>query len=577
MKLSHLFICTTFILCLAASAQAQRSTGTISGRVVTDDGQPLPRATVTIVGVGGDLGKMMGGRIALPTDASGEFEADRLDPAPYLIQVTAPGYQPAQPANPAAPEYHFIGETVTVTMRKGGVITGKVTTATGEPVIGVPISAVSLTGLMPSSMGVSFSIASGQLSQQQTDDRGVYRLYGLAPGKYAVAAGAGGFALSATPFVGRAQTFHPAATSRATATPVTISGGEEVTGIDIQYRAERGFAISGKVHGLSQTDPLNAVKSMTMILLKRPNADEIISMTMVMPVVGMDTYTLAGLPNGEYEVLATQMGLGSETQAAAAPRRVTLNGADLNGVDLTLSPLGAIVGKVSLEKPTAEAAAPKCSTARVSQLDEIVLTARKDQAAEKSALDLSALGVSQPGVPNAQGEFALRGLAAGRYRLAARLPDESWYLKALKLPTVDAARAGLSLKAGERLTGLTATLAVGAASVQGLIKLAAGAKPPARFRVHLLPAEVSAKEDLLRYVETLADANGGFKFAHLAPGNYLLVARGVPESETPEKPPRPLAWDVVERAKLRKEAESAHVVIELTVCQRKADAVLPWK
>jgi len=577
MKLSQVLICLSILFTLSQVAFAQRSPGSISGRVVAEDGQPLPRAVVTIVGVGGDMSKLLSGRLALATDASGEFEADRLDPAPYVIQVTAPGYQPVHPPNPAAPEFHYIGETVTITMRKGGVITGKVTTATGDPVVGVPMSAVLLTAPMTAPAGMSFSMTSGQLSQQQTDDRGVYRLYGLAPGKYAVAAGSSGFALSATPFLGRALTFHPMAATRAAATPITISGSEEVTGIDIQYRGERGYSLSGKLTGLAQSDPLNAAKNMTMVLLKRPNADDVVSMTMVVPMAGMDTYSLDGLPNGEYEVLATQLGLGAETQAAAAPRRVSINGANLSGIDLALSPLAAISGKLSLENPPAESAAAKCAPARNAQLDEVVLTARKDQPLDKNSLDLSVLGVNQPGVPNARGEFALRGLTAGRYRLAAQLPEESWYLKTLQLPALEPARDGMLLKAGERLAGLQLTVAVGGASLQGTLKVAAGAKSPNRFRVHLLPAELTAKDDLLRYAETVADGAGSFTFEHLAPGKYWLLARGVPVAESSEKPPRPLAWDVTERAKLRREAEAAKQEIELGVCQRKTDVLLLWK
>src|SRR5262249_33299250 len=58
------------VLLLAASlsANAQRGTGTISGRIVTEDGQPLPRAVVSIFGVGGSVEKMMSGRLAVATD-----------------------------------------------------------------------------------------------------------------------------------------------------------------------------------------------------------------------------------------------------------------------------------------------------------------------------------------------------------------------------------------------------------------------------------------------------------------------------------------------------------------------------
>lgn len=580
MKLSRLvFSVFSLCLCWGTAALAQRSPGTLRGKVVTEDGQPLPYVTVTLVSAGAaaDLTKALNGNVVLQTNANGEFEAERLDPAPYRIQVTAPGYQPAQAFNPTAPDYHFIGETVTLSMQKGGVITGKVTNAAGQPIVGVSVNVVSLTAGVQAPPGLPINVGLVPLSSQQTDDRGVYRVYGLAPGKYVVAAGAGGAGLGQSPFLGRVTTYHPATTTRATATPINLQSGEEISGVDIQYRAEPGHSISGKLLGLASGNPLTGLfKDMTLIVLKRASTDEIVAQTVAVSSVGGGGYALTGIADGEYEVFAAQQG-SAENQNAAPPRRVTLKGADLNGIDLTLTPLASITGKLSLEKLPAETA-PKCNLTRAAQLDEVVLSARKDEALNKAALDLAALGVNPPAVPTAQGEFTLRGLVAGRYRLAAQLPDESWYVKAVKLPAVaEAARDGLALKAGERLTGVNLTLAVGAASLQGAVKAAAGAKLPARVRVHLVPAEPPARDDVLRYAETVANAQGHFSFSQLAPGKYWLVAQAIPADEQPEKPPRPLAWEAAERAKLRQTASTVNQLIELELCQRQSAVVVPWK
>jgi hypothetical protein len=207
------------LLCLPISAQ--RATGIITGRVVTDSGQPIPRAIVSIIGAGGSLDKMFSGRLAVATTADGRFEATGLDPAPYLITAKAPSYLPIQNNDPSAQEYHFLGENVTVVLRKGGVITGKVTTPTGEPVIGVQVSAVPTGAAALAPPGVTLDLGSGQMISRQTDDRGVYRLYGVPPGKYLVVAGAAGFPMASTPFVGKVPTYHPAST-RDTATPVIV-------------------------------------------------------------------------------------------------------------------------------------------------------------------------------------------------------------------------------------------------------------------------------------------------------------------------------------------------------------------
>ena len=75
---------------MAAKVLAQRSTGTISGRVIAEDGQPIPHAKISILGIGG-WPKMISGRLEILTDERGEFQADKLDAAPYSIRRT-PGY-----------------------------------------------------------------------------------------------------------------------------------------------------------------------------------------------------------------------------------------------------------------------------------------------------------------------------------------------------------------------------------------------------------------------------------------------------------------------------------------------------
>jgi hypothetical protein len=100
---------------------------------------------------------------------------------------------------------------------------------------------------------------------------------------------------------------------------------------------------------------------------------------------------------------------------------------------------------------------------------------------------------------------------------------------------------------------------------------------PSRLRVHLIPAEVSAADDVLRYAETMVHAGGGFEFKHVAPGKYLLHIRRAAETEVNNDQARPLAWNAVERAKLRREAAAAKNEIELKACERVIDHLLRWQ
>jgi hypothetical protein len=72
-------------------------------------------------------------------------------------------------------------------MIKGGVITGKVVTADNDPVVAVRVRALrirDLNGRRPARLELS--------PDRLTDDRGIYRIFGLLPGTYLVYAGGRG-------------------------------------------------------------------------------------------------------------------------------------------------------------------------------------------------------------------------------------------------------------------------------------------------------------------------------------------------------------------------------------------------
>jgi len=169
------------------------------------------------------------------------------------------------------------------------------------------------------------------------------------------------------------------------------------------------------------------------------------------------------------------------------------------------------------------------------------------------------------------------------------LPDENWYLKTMRLdarpdqnsarantrrtaaaPAVpDVARNGLTLKAGEKFSGLTVSIAEGAATLQGTVIIPAGASHPGKISVFAVPAEKENVDETLRYAQTETFSDLGFRLGNLAPGRYYLLARPVENEEIKERLTRPLAWDNRQRAALRREAEAAGVMVELQPCQRR--------
>jgi hypothetical protein len=139
----------------------------------------------------------------------------------------------------------------------------------------------------------------------------------------------------------------------------------------------------------------------------------------------------------------------------------------------------------------------------------------------------------------------------------------------------------LVVNSGQQLRGVRVVLAEGAAGVSGRVGGDEGAGTPAtlpaRLRVHLVPAERADADDVLRYAESAANADGVFALTNLSPGRYWIFARVASgEHQTSESFTRPLAWETEARAGLRREAEAAGLSIVLQPCQRRQDLALRY-
>src|SRR5882672_1016589 len=125
---------------------ANAQTGEITGRVVSEDGSGLPNMTVY-------LSPVRPSQRATPedqtetfaTDSDGNFRFAGLAPGRYSVNVSGRnGYisRPVPASERGAPRTYQPGDHVTLTLIRGGVITGRVTTSTGEPMVGVQVSAM---------------------------------------------------------------------------------------------------------------------------------------------------------------------------------------------------------------------------------------------------------------------------------------------------------------------------------------------------------------------------------------------------------------------------------------------------
>ena len=561
MRMSFLSLkAALWLLVLSVMAWAQGTTGSINGRVVADDGQPMSRVPVIVVASGAnsanntDAAKIMSSMRRQLTDNDGRFQADGLPPAAYQILVQAPGYVMTAFENPLAVPAYRIGDAPTILMRKGAAITGRVTDAAGRPLVGIRVAAEPAEGSGFMMQMLSAGSSTANLQPRTTDDRGQYRLYGLPPGRYIVAAnGAALMDPQPNPYGSQAPTYHPSAT-RDAATIVTLNSGGEASGIDIRFRGSVGYAVSGKLKGMAAGEGM--VSNVTTIQLKQGNADNILATTMLFPIGGNDGFAFYGVPNGEYELLAQQVVLKDQSTLRAIPLRVTVNNGDVTNLNLPLSAMAMISGKLVMAEP----AAPACKDARASEFNEATLRLERAPATKKQPELRALFGEAAQSFVEENGAFRFFGLAAGTFWVKPDLPSPQWYVKSLaaEKPATVSATNGISLKAGEKLATLTLTLATDGTQLQGRVIAADKVR-----QVFLVPAEAEAP--VHRFAETVSANDGGFSFTSLAPGKYWLVTR--PAAKPDEAPRQPLAWNAMERAKLVKEAAAANQAIELKVCQ----------
>lgn len=573
--INHLPPAAAILLLVLFSTVRAQTSGVISGRVVNEEGTALAGITVNLYVAYSPYTSRSPMKTALTGD-DGQFRFVQLPRQNYLVKpLAAHGYVPQTTLSTEdePPRIYRLGQIVNLIMIRGGAIQGRVADTTGRPMIATYVRAFLVRDASGNKFRVPIIVQS-----QLTDDRGVYRLHGLPPGTYVVASIPTHYTYSLTGVILRVAdnnqppTYHPSG-ARTAAAEIHVARGGEASGIDIQHRGEGGHGITGKVTNLDGSAVLAASID---VLLSSASAGQLVAKAFPPEM----SFMFSGLPDGEYEI-AVPNSPGMDIPILAEPRHVTIKGADITGLDLKLSPPASIAGRIAFK-----ASASTCDATTESSLAETIFVVTRGVTSQNT---LKVRPFSQTASVLGNGSFFMNGLPPGNYHVALTLPDETWFVtsvtdmqKPANTDTTNSAltdsnlsNAELKLKSGEKVSGIVITVADGAASLRGqVVRSRKGVKLPTRLRIHLIPAEPSAADAVLRYAETTVAGDGAFAFANLAPGKYWLLARTVPNNESPNPLVRSAAWNAVERVRLRKDAKTAKNEIELKACQRVKDYVL---
>jgi hypothetical protein len=493
------------------------------------------------------------------TNRDGVFKVSGLERRKYSVSAAVPAHIPKYPDT--GPVVFKDGEVVTLVLMKGGVVTGTVTDAKGEPVVAIGVR-VRMVG---DESGRSYAGDSGRYYENTTDDRGVYRVYGVPPGTYVVSADGSvedrSYRMSINGFAKDLPTYAPSS-NRESADEISVRPGDEVSGVNIRYRGERGSTISGVVNGLHDDN-----RGISAVLTSvAENGTRWYSRS---HGTGRE-FTFEGIPDGDYHLEATAY-WSDLTRRQSESIFLSVRGADIEGLELTAAPLASIKGRVILE--TLKTPPPECTDKRQPEFSQTSITAwhRVTDGARKKPQFVWRSGMV---TPNAEGNLKFSDVAASEYYFAIGFSAQQWFLQSIAFapPTqngkpVDATRTWTTVKAGDQLSGLTFTLAQGAGLIRGAIPLAEGKTVPQKTVAFLVPAERERAEEVLRYAAAPVDSEGHFWLHNVAPGRYWLVVQQGTDDTRYEVSKVRLPDGAEMRSSLRLAAEKAKTEIEVKPCQ----------
>lgn len=548
-----------------ATAKPTAGTASVSGVVVTDEEQPRPvrRAIVTLAGDG-----LRPSRGAI-TDDEGRFAFQGLPAGRFTLTATRASfvtsvYGAKRPGRPGTPIVVTDGASIaslTVRLWRGAAVAGVVRDERGAPVSGVPIEAIPARRqprevLTLTNNGVT------------TNNRGEFRIFGLEPGTYVVAAkpsSAGASPLIELPegridaafealrrrgapgatgepprpiddvpgaMYALAPVYFPGTVVLSSATPVQLDAGQEVLGLDFALQRARTLVVEGS---LSRPDGGSAANAAVQLAEIRRSAqftsdpirfinttsasDGTFRFTQVTPG---DYQLVIRAPIGELQRSGSnpngQIRAGFVDSTLWAMADLSVGGADVTGLALTLAHPLTLSGHVVFEGDSEP----------LENLSGILISLFLPEVLDAPpGSSVQTIVSTQPVPVRPDGTFALDNLLPGRYRFFTAgnaLANSPWWPKSATLDGRDLLDGLVEITADMNLSGLVVTITDKRTELSGTLQTASGA-PASDVFVIAYSANRAHWGPAARRVQAVRPGlDGRFTIKDLPAGDYLLAA-----------------------------------------------------
>ena len=202
---------------------------------------------------------------------------------------------------------------------------------------------------------------------------------------------------------------------------IVVRAGEETTGVDVRYRGQVGHSVSGVVIGPAAANSFSPPNiNLTQIINGVPQ-----SSAFSFQSSSEKGFAFYGIADGDYDVIA-QSFLGQGESTASEPRRISVTGRDVSGIELVLKGLASISGHVTLESSIAS----ECKNKKRPLYSETLLIAhRSEKNTQKDQLALPNNFIQSS--PDKLGDFVLRNLSAGQFNMNVKFFARYWYLRSI--------------------------------------------------------------------------------------------------------------------------------------------------
>jgi hypothetical protein len=502
----------SYLVCLPPGTIAQSkdanpsAQGSISGQVRIE-GKPAQGVIVALMPKNSSLQAQPLAKVQ--ADAQGRFRLLNVATGTYVVRALAPGFISSEIQNFEQGKSVTVDEGETIDgvdflLRRGAVITGRIVDANRQPLIE---TRVELRQVDEQNRSVPFYLMNPFANR--TDDRGVYRIFGLPAGRYKVSVGrapgdgslsigqGGGYYL---------KTYHPNVTDESRAEIIEVKEGREAANIDITVAAAlKTFSATGRIIDAATGQPLaninygyGTLASDGKALGSRGFAGNRSN--------ARGEFSIDELVPGRYAAILWTDGT---MEGFAEPAPFEIKDSNITGLEIRVQRGGSISGVAVLEGTN--------DPEIVALLQQQVLTA------QETSMILGSGSLRPPRIAP-DGSFRINGLPAGKIQIRAFTPSNERKLTLSRIEHNGTPQKEIELKAGEEVTDVRLIFVYGTGVIRGQVNFENGASPEgARFMVFVVPANKEGQQ----IMPITVDARGKFIIEGLTAGEYELRLQNI--------------------------------------------------